>query len=157
MISQKGTAERVTRQGSQALLDNLRKTERQKSRKPSMAPPRSKSIFEDDEWNQMEAERIIEEAEGSELSSSLKTDKGDPEPIFQFGIRPLSGTSEASTHTLATQDIWALPRDLSCSSSDAVEQGNTWSLSGDPTDQEIHNTLFPVDTVLDDSDSCSEL
>ena len=122
-----------------------------------MAPSRSKSVFEDDEWNQLEAERIMEEAEGSGLSSSLRTDKVDPEPIFQFGIRPLSGASEASTHTLTTQDTWGLPRDLSGSSSEAVEYGNTWSPSGDPTDQEIHKTSFPVDTVLDDSDSYSDL
>ena len=61
MISLKPTADHMTRKGIQALVDNIRKSERSNIRKLyETASSRSRSIFADDEENQVKAEKLFQ-------------------------------------------------------------------------------------------------
>jgi len=92
MIAMKPHAERTMRKGVQAILDNLRRTERTRARK---LPTVSRSIFEDDEANQMEAEKLVrgkdEAASSSNMHNESREEATGSQPVFHFGIAPLSG------------------------------------------------------------------
>lgn len=114
MKSIRTNAERTARQAVQAILDNLRKTEGSRLRKPMT---KSRNIFEEDEANQMEAEKHLDEGvydktHASAISATSSTGCSgtvDPAPIFQFGIVPPKGLNDrpsASTGVQYTRDAW---------------------------------------------------
>jgi len=130
MISIKSNASRTTRQGIQAILDSLRKTERSTKSQPQRST-RTRSIFEEDEANQMEAEKSRETDQSPSartLPSSEIAKITEPSPIFQFGIVP-----GREGHDLQCEDVRNSRKPSGNPSCTSVDR-NSWSPSRDPSE-----------------------
>ena len=145
MISIKSNASRMTRQGVQAILDSLRKTERSMKAQPRKST-RTRNIFEEDEANQMEAEKSRETDQSPSVltPSSSEIEKiTEPSPIFQFGT--------AQGDDLQCEDVGNSRKpsgDPSCASVDR----NSWSPSRDPSAfQPRSHSGEPSDSSVDSS------
>jgi cell fate (sporulation/competence/biofilm development) regulator YlbF (YheA/YmcA/DUF963 family) len=148
MISIKSNASRTTRQGVQAILDSLRRTERSTKSHPRKST-RTRNIFEEDEANQMEAEksRETDQSPSALTPSSSEIEKiTEPSPIFQFGIVP-----SQEGHDLQSEDV-RNSRTPSGDPSRTSVDWNSWSPSRDPSDQQPRShSGEPSDSSVDSS------
>lgn len=137
MISLKTTADHLTRKGVQALVDNIRKSERASIRRLyQSASSRGPNVFADDEENQMKTEKLRRLREHGDGDSDQHSESGAG--CF-FSLRPLSSGGKAETNARNSRTLSGEP-----------EQACSWnarSSSGDPREAE----------PSDDSDSMSEL
>ena len=117
MISIKSNASRTTRQGVQAILDSLRRTERSTKSHPRKST-RTRNIFEEDEANQMEAERSQETSDDLQCEDVRNSRKPSGDP---------SGTS-------VDRNSWSPSRDPN------VSQSRTQS--GEPSDSSVDSSML---------------